>query len=349
MAKPDSPKTRSGARPPLLADPSKGGRARASVLSPEERRTIARQAARQRWIKAGKIPAETIEPDEPDEVPADKPSGDLPHSMFKGTIDIDDVEFEVHVLSDGNRVLSQREVVRALTGGRDSGDLSRYLVNLPLYQHGSLDERVIPFVVPGNPRNGAGYQAELLIEICDLYLQARDQKLLKSNQQHMARMAEIITRACAKVGIIALIDEATGYQKVRERNALQLKLQAFIAEDIQEWAKVFPDEFWYELARLEGVHYSPQHRPLRWGKYVMMFVYDAIDQDVGNTLRELNPNPRHRRNHHQWLEKYGKQRLHDQIQQVITIMKLCDDMNDFRRKFERVFSKGPLQLELGLD
>jgi hypothetical protein len=46
------------------------------------------------------------------------------------------------------------------------------------------------------------------------------------------------------VGIIALVDEATGYQKVREKQALQLKLQAFIAEDMQEWAKLFPDEFW---------------------------------------------------------------------------------------------------------
>src|SRR5690606_38665170 len=97
---------------------------------------------------------------------------------------------------------------------------------------------------------------------------------------------------------------------------------------------------------LEGIHYRPSHRPLRWGKYVMMFVYDAIDEDVGNTLRELNPKPRKGRNHHQWLEKYGKQRLHDQIQQVIVVMKLCDDMADFRKKFARVFSKGPLQLEL---
>ena len=68
-------------------------------------------------------------------------------------------------------------------------------------------------------------------------------------------------RATAKVGIVALIDEATGYQAVRARNALQLKLQAFIAEDMQEWARMFPQEFWLELARLEGVRYSPRSRP----------------------------------------------------------------------------------------
>ena len=96
-------------------------------------------------------------------------------------------------------------------------------------------------------------------------------------------------RACAKTGIIALIDEATGFQKVRAQHALQLKLQAFIADELQDWARMFPDEFWYELARLEGVKYSPRHRPLRWGRYIMMFVYDAVDEEVGKVLREKNP------------------------------------------------------------
>jgi hypothetical protein len=159
----------------------------------------------------------------------------------------------------------------------------------------------------------------------------------------LAVQAEIIIRASAKVGIIALVDEATGYQKVRAENALRLKLQAFIADDLQEWARKFPDEFWYELARLEGVRYSPRSRPLRWGKYIMAFVYDAIDKDVGKELRKKNPNPQHGRNHHQWLKEFGKDKLIGQIQSVITIMKLCDNMDDFRKKFDRIFKKTPIQ------
>ena len=58
-----------------------------------------------------------------------------------------------------------------------------------------------------------------------------------------------------KVRIIALIDEATGFQKIREKRAFQIKLQAFIAGEIQEWARMFSEEFWLELARLEGVQY----------------------------------------------------------------------------------------------
>jgi hypothetical protein len=184
-----------------------------------------------------------------------------------------------------------------------------------------------------------GYEGTLLIELCEAYLDARAQGVLHDSQQKLAQMAEIVVRACAKVGIIALIDEATGYQEVRSRQALQLKLQAFIADDLQEWAKVFPDDFWFELARLEGVHYSPQHRPLRWGRYVMMFVYDTIDEDVGRELRKRNPDPHFLSNHHQWLRKFGRDKVQAQIQATVAIMKLCNDMNDFRHKFQRVYAK----------
>ena len=44
-------------------------------------------------------------------------------------------------------------------------------------------------------------------------------------------------------------------------------MQAFIAGDLQD-----------------GAVMSARSRPLRWGKYVMLFVYDAIDGDVGKEL-----------------------------------------------------------------
>ena len=105
---------------------TKGGKARASVLTPEQRKDIARQAVRARWIKAGKIPGpeERSATDLP-EPPKTEP--DLPHSMFRGALKMGSVEMECHVLSDGRRVLTQREVVRVLTAGRDSGNLHSYL------------------------------------------------------------------------------------------------------------------------------------------------------------------------------------------------------------------------------
>lgn len=310
-----------------------GGKARADKLTPAERSEIAKAASRARWAKRDDEPAQSKSPET------------IPYSMFRGNLQIGDVEIEGHVLSDGRRVLTQREVVRVITRGRESGALARYIDRLPGADLGVVAGKTFQFKVPGGPI-ATGYEATLLIEICDLYLAAREAGTLSTSQKKLAGMAEIIVRATAKLGIVALIDEATGYQAVRSKQALQLKLQAFIAEDMSEWAQMFPPDFWIELARLEGIKYSARNRPIRWGKYIMMFVYDAVDSDVGKELRKLNPDPHFRKNHHQWLKQHGREKVNNQVQQVIAIMKLCDDMADFKKKFAKVFQKGPLQLEL---
>jgi hypothetical protein len=317
---------------------TKGGNARANVLSPERRREIAKGAIAARWAKY----KEEVLPPPPPEKPADPAA--LPFSMFRGTLKMGDMEIEAHVLSDERRVFTQREVVRVLSGGRVSGNLGRYLQRNPLYTNQFAAGPTIDFKIPGSPTIGNGHEATLLVEICELYLEARRQKLLKPSQLKLAIQAEIIMRSCAKVGIIALIDEATGYQQVRKKRALQIKFQAFIAEEMQDWAEMFPPDFWFELARLEGIHYSPRNRPIRWGKYIMAFVYDAIDKDVSKAIKTINPDPHYKQNLHQLLTDWGRQQVHDQIQRVTTIMKLCENMKDFRQKFDRVFKKTALQM-----
>ena len=143
---------------------------------------------------------------------------------------------------------------------------------------------VIPFRIPGTQYIAHGYEARPSLKFAsDTWRHVT--RSGSGEQKDLAVQAEIVIRSCAKVGIIALIDEATGYLKFKKKQEYQLKLQAFIADELQDLATDFPDEFWYELARLEGIHYSPRSRPLRWGKYVMMFVYDAVDGDVGKELR----------------------------------------------------------------
>lgn len=338
----------------VAAHAAKGGRARAAVLTPAERREIASRAGRARWERAGK------QFDDDDELDAVEDSaediavraGEMPHSLLRGQLPMADVTFECHVLNDPehSRVLTAGEVVRVLTGRTTRpGSLNQYLERIPGYKPEAVKSRTIQFRIPQVPTPAIGYEATLLVEICEMYLDARAAGELRKSQEKIAAMAEVIVRACAKVGIIALVDEATGYEKLRKKQALQIKLQAFIAEDMQEWVKVFPDEFWLELARLEGIRYSPRNRPIRWGKYVMAFVYDAIDGDVGRELRKKNPNPKKGKNHHQWLREYGKESVHRQIGSVITIMKLCDDMDDFRRKFAKVFAKNQQLVLDGLE
>lgn len=339
---------------PVSKHAARGGRARASVLTPEQRKEIAKGAARARWGDRAKDKQASEPPDRPEKSSKKAiPSrvSNFPLALFPGKLKMADAEFSCYVLDNGKRVMAQREIVRLLTG-QVKGDLGRYLESLAL--KGKIDvediaRQTINFSIPGTQYKGIGYEATLLLDICDAYLRAREEGKLTDQQMHLARQSEIITRACAKVGIIALIDEATGYQAFRKKQELQLKLQAFIAEDLQDWAIMFPHEFWFELARLEGVHYSPRSRPIRWGKYIMAFVYDAVDGDVGKELRKKNPDPHFKQNHHQWLKEFGKQRVHDQIERVITIMKLCNDMNDFREKFAKVFKKTAVSGQMAFD
>lgn len=330
-------------------DPSKGGRARASVLTDEQRKEIASNAAKMRWAKKKGVDVSEIgQASGLDQSQKDtpKPPPALPAPLFRGKLKMGDAELVCYVLNNGKRVIAQREVVRILTG-QSKGDLMRYLdaQNLQPYikPHLILDQ-TYQFKIQGTQKLGTAYEGTLLLDICDAYLRAREQGKLHPSQLSIAHQAEIITRATAKVGIIALIDEATGFEKYKKGKELQFKLQAFIAEEMQEWARMFPEEFWYELARLEGIHYSARNRPLRWGKYVMMFVYDAIDPDVGKALREKNPDPHFLQNHHQWLKKFGREKVHDQIVSVMPVMRLCTNMKEFKQKFAYVFKHLPLQL-----
>ena len=188
---------------PKLAWAKGGRRARAARLSPAERRDIARRAARSRWH--GDV-SETIcgSPDQP--------------------LRIGDAEIECYVLDDGTRVLTQASFLRAL-GRHPKANTRREGGNTPvppILQSKALSSfvtedildkaRPITFRYPAGGR-AYGYNAELLPVVCEIYLQARDAGVLDRQQEHVAKRAEILIRGLARVGIIALVDEATGYQE----------------------------------------------------------------------------------------------------------------------------------------
>jgi hypothetical protein len=97
-----------------------------------------------------------------------------------------------------------------------------------------------------------GYSADLLPEVCDVFIKAERAGALQHNQEHIAERAHIIMKALAHVGIAGLVDEATGYQEVRDKRALQAILDSFLRTELAAWAKRFPDEFYEHIFRLRG-------------------------------------------------------------------------------------------------
>jgi hypothetical protein len=188
--------------------------------------------------------------------------------------------------------------------------------------------------------------------VCDVYLEARNAHKLDPKQRSVARAAEILVRGLARVGILALVDEATGFQEVRARDELQRILEAYVQAEFRPWIKMFPDDFFREIYRLQGWEYRPgtSKRTPYVGKLVNKYVYDQLPTGVHDELRRLNPrNDRgyRPRKHHQFLtEGTGNNHLDRQIVSVLTLMRAADSKEQFEELFEKVHP--PLQPKLPL-
>ena len=94
----------------------------------------------------------------------------------------------------------------------------------------------------------------------------------------------------AHVGIIALVDEATGFQDFRSRDALAEFLEAFVAKEIQKWVKTFPPDFYKQMFRLRGIPYAETvKKPAYIGHLTNDLVYARLAPGVLATLRAKNP------------------------------------------------------------
>lgn len=279
---------------------------------------------------------------------------DLPTSPFakhRGILNLGNKEVDCYVLDTGERVISMSATVKAIANV-DSGKISSYIgikALQPYINSDTIVSQMIEFSIPGNPIKSRGMKAETFLEICSAYVSAMSDSpgQLTPKQLETAVNCAILVAACAKVGLIALIDEATGYQYEREADALQVKLRAFITEELRDWEKTFPDELWEEFGRLTNWQQSLQQRPKYWGKLVLELIYDALDPDIANYLKSNKPKPKHGSNYHQWLtEDVGVKALITHINQIIGIAKTCDTMKELREKVAHYYGKEPLQLTI---
>ena len=189
---------------PISEMSSKGGKARNKALTQERKREIALMGVEARREKAaGPLPKAT--------------HGDPAHPLTIG-----DLEIPCFVLSDGRRVLHQRGMVNAIgmargsAGGSGGDRLAKFVAGdrLNPYINSTLLEVTgtpIKFRTQGG-NLAYGYEATVLADICDSVLAARTAGALQKQQMHIAERCEILMRGFARVGIVALVDEATGYQ-----------------------------------------------------------------------------------------------------------------------------------------
>ena len=160
-------------------------------------------------------------------------------------------------------------------------------------------------------------------------------------------------RGLATVGIITLVDEATGYQRIQER-ALAKILEKFIDNELQKWTKTFPYEFYKQIFRLRGWK-GPNgvKRPQVIGHYTNDFVYDRLAPGILEELRRINPrlpSGELKNRHHQWFtEDFGHPKLREQLAAVIAIMRLSTNWDNFVRNINKAFPRRGKNFEIPFD
>lgn len=160
-------------------------------------------------------------------------------------------------------------------------------------------------------------------------------------------------RSFAKVGIIALVDEATGYQYDREKYELQKILKSYITEELQPWQKRFPDTFYRELFRLNGWNFTVRDikkRPGVIGKWTNILVYEQLPKGVLEELKKKTPqSPKGNytaRFHQNLTLDIGEPTLTAQITKVIALFQVSDNMKQVWILFEKMKDRENGQLDL---
>ena len=317
----------------MVSKQKKGGLARAQKLTTEQRSAIAQKAAETRWARI-------------------KLLHEVPTAETDGLLKIGDVDLEVYVLGDRRRVISKKAMAKALNLKSEGGNAFMRTMTrkgIKTLLHDNLLAKIeSPISFEGMRGESCdGFEAETLIEICDLLIEARNQDLLSPSQQFLARQSEFIIRSAAKIGIIALVDEATGY-KDKTKDEYKRLFEKFLRQEFRQWEQEFPDKFFAMIYRLYGLKRqkpdSTKH-PQFFGHFIRKFVYFPLANSNGAILEELEKkNPvvyssgGRRRKFFQYLaDEIGMDSFRQHLWQVVGIGEASPNKTQFERSFYRAF------------
>lgn len=281
----------------------------------------------------------------------------LPVATHEGFIEINGFKLKSFNLSTGERLISQIDFLRAMgrKGKAKGGRKYDAEFGLPVFLTAKSLE---PFIGEDLRRNSApvefkdkkglkirGYKAELLPSVCYVFLDAHEKGALTSMQIHIAERSKQLVRGFATVGIIALIDAATGFEKERKQEALQEILDKYLRKNYAAWAKCFPDEFYEEMFRLKGwtLDKKTMKMPGVVGRYTNDIIYDRLAPGILDELRNRNPvqdGGRRKAKHHSWLtQETGHPALDKHFTGVMALMRASTDWDGFKRSLERAYQK----------
>jgi len=273
-----------------------------------------------------------------------------------------EVELPCYVLENKKRVLSLRGMQKAFGYKGSSGDWLKKVI----LSNGFSSEILAGINEPikfkridagGTQPATYGYEATLFIDICNGFIDLKNAGNLKPRYLFLAERADIIVRASAKVGIIALVDEATGYQEYRAKNDLREYFAKFLMDELGKWTKRFPDEFFETIYKMKGWDWNIANKgknPSVMGHYINNFVYSRIAPGILEELKSRTPKDEQGNRKgklHQWFnEDVGHPKLQEHLASVIALGKASGgNWRNFQRLINRALPKYGHTIEIAYD
>lgn len=226
----------------------------------------------------------------------------------QGEITIGNITIPAAVLNNRERVISIRGFSNALgvKGGGAYWKSKREKTDLDLLPEFVSAKYLEPYItdelretikstIPYKALNGqeaVGIRAVIIPRICDVWLRALAGGKLNETQQKVAQTAHMLLSAFADLGIIALVDEATGFQK--EKDEYAKIIEKYIAKALQPWIKTFGEDYYFQIYRLKGWDWNRfavdrKNHPWTVANVTNRIVYEKLPFGVLQELDKINP------------------------------------------------------------
>ncbi|MDX2001748.1 MAG: P63C domain-containing protein [Chitinophagales bacterium] len=298
----------------------------------------------------------------------------IPKAIYNGDVNLNGFIISSAVLDDNRRIFSERSLATAfgikgggaywqkkkLAGKDGSAVLPEYLSAKYLQRfitnelREKFEHAVLYTAKSGVEANGV--DATIIADICDVYITAKNNGIDNARFLEVADNAYTMLKAFAKVGIIALVDEATGYQDVRMKGELEkIFLQELLLERAKKYQITFPLELYKQWFRLNGWAWkteNAQKRPGVIGKWTNEYVYDRIATGLLAELERRNPkNEKGQREfkHFQFLtDEVGEPKLREFFGGLLALAKANTSWRKYIEMVNMVYPKQGDQLSLNL-
>lgn len=269
----------------------------------------------------------------------------------KGKVKIGEKELSCAVLQNGMRIITRQALFYAfdaIAGGKmtktelprliEPQKFSQALAMLPFAELEKL--KLIEFTTPSGKKKD-GYQADVLPIICEVMLRTRELKVSLSRfQEERTRGAELLVRALSKVGITALVDEATGYEKQRKNRELAKFLNLYLTDEYAPWSKLFPDSYYEEMFRLNGwSNKNLTQKPQCIGHYTNDIIYSRLVPHVLSELKVFKEQNKYTKYHQYFTNDIGHPALSQHLHTVIALMKVSKDWGNFKFMIDQVLPR----------